>query len=105
MRNPRRTGDEFAPLSSPSGEGVKQSARQQITVIAEFFVASAAENVRDLRRMAGMPPRWSPAPLAREVADIFIPLTRNENSAMTVGGGGGRGLFHTLGAWERQEFN
>ena len=34
--------------------------------------------------------RWSHAPLAREVADIFIPLARNENSAMTVGGGGGR---------------
>ena len=26
----------------------------------------------------------SPNPLAREVADIFISLTRNENSAMTV---------------------
>ena len=33
----------------------------------------------------GHDPRRSHAPLAREVADIFIPLTRNENSAMTVG--------------------
>ena len=35
-------------------------------------------------RRAAMISRRSHAPLAREVADIFIPLTRNENSAMTA---------------------
>ena len=60
---------------------------EKTAVIAEFFVALAAGNVRDLRRMAGLTSRRSHDPLAREVADIFIPLTRNENSAMTVGGG------------------
>ena len=31
------------------------------------------------------------ARLAAEIPDIFIPLTRNENSGMTMGGG----FFHT----------
>ena len=83
---PRRSG-----IASPTGtlhprESSGTEDRKQITVIAEFSVAPAAENVRDLRRTAGMTPHRGPAPLAREVADIFIPLTRNENSAMTVGG-------------------
>ena len=34
----------------------------KITVIAEFSVALAAENVRDLRRTAGMTSHRSPAP-------------------------------------------
>ena len=38
--------------------------------------------------------RGSHARRAAEVADIFIPLARNENSAMTVGGAlGGEGRF------------
>ena len=37
-----------------------------------------------------MTPYRSHAPLAREVADIFIPLARNKNSAMTVGDDRGR---------------
>ena len=35
----------------------------------------------------GGTPAGSHARRAAEVADIFIPLTRNENSAMTVWGG------------------
>ena len=63
--------------------------------------------------------RGSHARRAAEVADIFIPLARNENSAMTVGGAlGGEGRFAKRrlarripkrrlgttgwGAWERQ---
>ena len=52
------------------------------------------ENIRNLRRQAGMTSRWSPDPLTREIPDIFIPPTqngnagvlrgRNENSGMTT---------------------
>ena len=42
-------------------------------------------DIRDLRRQAVSDGRaGARIPLAREVADIFIPLARNENSAMTV---------------------
>ena len=54
-----------------------------------FPPLKAAENVRDLPRQRGVTPMGSHARRAAEVADIFIPLTRNENSAMTVEGGGG----------------
>ena len=45
------------------------------------------ENIRNLRRQAVAGSHRSPDPLAREIPDIFIPLTRNENSGMTTGGG------------------
>ena len=44
-------------------------------------------DIRDLRRQAVSDGRaCARIPLAREVADIFISLARNKNSAMTVVG-------------------
>ena len=53
-----------------------------MTVIAESPTAISATSAD--RRFLKLSRASARTPLAREVADIFIPLTRNENSAMTV---------------------
>ena len=45
-------------------------------------------NIRNLPRQRGVTPTGSHARLSAEIPDIFIPLTRNENSGMTTGAAG-----------------
>ena len=47
------------------------------------------ENIRNLPRQRGGTPTGTPDRLSAEIPDIFIPLTRNENSGMTMEGGAG----------------
>ena len=71
------------------GEGERGggfSSGSQLLSSRNFPPLKAAGNVRDLPRQRGVTPMGSHARRSAEVADIFIPLTRNENSAMTVGG-------------------
>ena len=42
-------------------------------------------NIRNLPRQRGGTPMGSHDRLSAEIPDIFIPLTRNENSGMTIG--------------------
>ena len=88
--------DGFAfPLDSPpavgggfrndgGGDSTPPPLRGWIVPVGDAIPDRRGTTARDLRRQAGMTSHRRPNPLAREVADIFIPLTRNENSAMTV---------------------
>ena len=75
--NDRGNDDEGTPLRRPCGGGSFRSGIQSPTG------AGTTENIRNLPRKRGGTPAGSHARRAAEVADIFIPLTRNENFGMT----------------------
>ena len=63
-QTPAPVGDCIRPERPTPAKAVEQRTENKLTVIAEFSVAPAAENIRDLRRTAGLPPPRSPAPQA-----------------------------------------
>ena len=69
------------------GERRKKIAGEKITVIAEFFGATKSrQKISATSRASGVraQARQFKNRLSAEVADIFISLARNKNSAMTV---------------------
>ena len=70
-------------LGATGGRGAKQSFAGTHSQAELGNDRRTTENIRNLPRKQGGTPAGSHARRAAEVADIFIPLTRNENFGMT----------------------
>ena len=84
IRGPGKRDSSIILVSPPN---CNPRRKIKITVIAEFFGATPSrQKISATSRASGVraQARQFKNRLSTEVADIFIPLTRNENSAMTV---------------------